>query len=322
MLRVKLSFPDTNWPILRQTPGNKGVWGNCQFFVNDEYEEYDYLVVYDSINEKKKINCKCTILVTGEPESVKNYDPAFLKQFDYVISCQENLKHDYLIISQEALPWHIGRVQKNHVNIAFSKNYDELKSIVTIKKEKLISVIASNKQITKGHQERVKFIQILKDEFNDTIDVFGRGFNEVGDKWDAIAPYKYHIVLENSSYRNYWTEKLSDCYLAGSFPIYYGCKNLSEYFPEGSFKTIDISDQRNSFKIIWECINGRVFEKNLEKIELCKNLILDNYNLFPMVVDLINSNSIKPFSNFRNKNILFPENWSIWKEIKSGIKNL
>ena len=41
MLKIKLSTGD-NWPFLRQTTGSKGIWGNCQFFVNDERDESDY----------------------------------------------------------------------------------------------------------------------------------------------------------------------------------------------------------------------------------------------------------------------------------------
>jgi hypothetical protein len=316
MIKIKLSFPDYGWPILQQTPYNKGIWNCCQFFVNNECDDYDYWIVYDNLKEKLKTKCKCTILITGEPESVKSYDTSFLKQFDYIISCQENLKHDHLIISQEALPWHIGRVQNNHISFAFNKNYDELKNMSSIKKGKLISLIASNKQITDGHQERVKFIHYLKDEFNGTIDFFGRGFNEIGDKWDAIAPYKYHIVLENSSYPNYWSEKLADCYLAEAFPIYYGCTNLKEYFPEGSFEMIDIFNYYNAKNLINKCINESVFEKSMDKIHVCKNLILDKYNLFPMVVDFINSGQINRPNNFSREIILSPENWSFWDNIK------
>jgi hypothetical protein len=322
MINIKLSFCSPDWPILRQTPGSKGIWGNCRFYVNDECDEFDYWVVYDTLTEKLKAKSKCTILITGEPESIKSYNPSYLKQFNYVITCQENLKHNHLIISQEALPWHIGRVQNNHINLAFIKNYDELKKSSTLKKEKLISVIASNKTSTKGHQERVKFIQTLKYEFGDLIDIFGRGYNEIDVKWDAIAPYKYHVVLENSSYQNYWTEKLADCYLAGSFPIYYGCLNLHEYFPHGSYEEININDPQKAIQAINKCINGDIYEGNVDKIDLCKNLVLDKYNLFPMVVDLINAGTIKTGSKYFKKKKLLPENWSYWESRKIWVRRI
>ena len=57
----------------------------------------------------------------------------------------------------------------------------------------------------------------------------GFGFNPITNKKNAIDPYLYSIAIENSSYRHYWTEKISDVFLGYSAPIYYGCKNLDEY---------------------------------------------------------------------------------------------
>jgi len=102
----------------------------------------------------------------------------------------------------------------------------------SLPKSKLMSVITSSKDFTEGHQKRLNFVRRLKDYFGEDIDVFGRGIREVDDKWDAISPYKYHIALENSVYPHYWTEKLGDVYLSGAYPIYYGCLNLEDYFPE------------------------------------------------------------------------------------------
>jgi len=60
---------------------------------------------------------------------------------------------------------------------------------------------------------------------------FGRGFQPIDDKMEAILPYRFHLVLENSVLPNYWTEKLADAYLGWAYPVYLGCPNVNEYMP-------------------------------------------------------------------------------------------
>lgn len=99
---------------------------------------------------------------------------------------------------------------------AVTLNYDDLKGLKTPTKTKLLSVIISDKSFTEGHLKRHDFLQAIKKHFGDQLDIFGRGFNYVNDKWDAIADYKYHVAIENSQYPHYWTEKLADAFLGWS----------------------------------------------------------------------------------------------------------
>lgn len=40
----------------------------------------------------------------------------------------------------------------------------------------------------------------------------------------------YHICIENTSHENYFTEKIIDCFLFRTIPIYFGCPNIVDYF--------------------------------------------------------------------------------------------
>ena len=106
----------------------------------------------------------------------------------------------------------------------------------------------------------------MQKEFGDEVDVFGRGLKDFEDKWEVIAPYKYHIAIENSSTEDYWTEKLADCFLAGSYPFYYGCPNLDDYFPQKTYTSIDINNVEETIAIIKQKIEEKQFEiEQLEK---------------------------------------------------------
>jgi len=50
----------------------------------------------------------------------------------------------------------------------------------------------------------------------------------------------YSIALENSSITNYFTEKLIDCLITKTIPIYWGCPNITEYFDTSYW--IDVKD--------------------------------------------------------------------------------
>ena len=41
---------------------------------------------------------------------------------------------------------------------------------------------------------------------------------------------QFCLVIENSKMANYFTEKLNDCLITKTIPIYWGCPNIEEYF--------------------------------------------------------------------------------------------
>lgn len=49
-------------------------------------------------------------------------------------------------------------------------------------------------------------------------------------KYLAFANTMFHITIENSSIENYFTEKIIDCLATKTIPIYWGCKNIGDFF--------------------------------------------------------------------------------------------
>jgi len=106
------------------------------------------------------------------------------------------------------------------------------------RKSKDVSMIASNKNFTAGHRLRHDVMNRL----GSNIDlVCGRGHKPFEYKLDVLKDYRYSIVIENGRYETYFTEKLIDCFMTGTVPIYWGC-SLKGLFEEGGilyFETID-----------------------------------------------------------------------------------
>lgn len=66
------------------------------------------------------------------------------------------------------------------------------------------------------------------------IDCYGKGIRPLPGKREAIAPYRFSIAMENASADHYFSEKLVDCLLLQTVPIYFGCPGIGELFdPRG-----------------------------------------------------------------------------------------
>ncbi|MGY6276299.1 glycosyltransferase family 10 domain-containing protein [Methylomonas sp. MgM2] len=306
MIKVKLTTSFPAWPILRQTPKWRGEWNDYKFYVDDDtVTDCDYWVVYDGLLKPETVTCPKDniIFIASEPPDIKTYASQFLHQFSLVISCNKAIKHPNNHLMQQSLPWMLGVKQKQG-QYETLYDYDKLISYQNSKvvKNKLLSVVVSNKKLTQGHRQRLVFVEKLIKELGDTVDIFGRGFNEIADKWDAIAPYKYHLVMENSFVDDYFTEKLTDTYLGRAYPIYWGCPNLEKYFPEESFSRINMTE----FLKVAKIINSNIYENSKNYIEISRNMTLYKYNLFSML-----TNRLKKINTQtkKSKNTIFPESF-------------
>jgi len=288
-MHIKLEYPKSEF-VLRQTPACHGIWEDSTFSVGEDRGSFDGWAVYDSLQRPVSSLCdpERTIFITGEPSSVRSYDPRFLAQFAAVITPHQGLQHSRVFRQQPAIPWWVGVAiehQPAKQTSSYRLDYDKLKAAGPAKKEKVLSVICSNKALTEGHRERLRFLDRLIAKFGSKLDVFGHGFKPITDKWDAIHPYRYHIVLENVRADHYWTEKIADTFLAGAFPLYCGCPNLGDYFPAESYRPISRYEPEAAVAAITDAIESDLYTKAIPALAQARELVLDQYNLFPVIVN-------------------------------------
>ena len=154
----------------------------------------------------------------------------------------------------------------------------------------------------------VKFVnKIISLPISEYIDVYGHGFKPIPDKWDVIAPYKYHLVLENSVIKDYWSEKLADSFLGFSFPIYHGCPNIYDYFSKDSLSVIDINNIDQAVKILQNIIEGNIYDNSMQAIDISRNQVLNQYNIFNLMSELATNNSLKHQNIILNTNMFFKD---------------
>ncbi len=281
---VKLSHPrktygHDNSGALGQSPGNSGIWGNYQFEVNSDVEECDYWIVLESVPERESVSMPegNTIIVLSEPEYVRSYAPAYLSQYDWILTWRADIPGTNIIRSHCVDGWWIKRT------------YDQLKKDEP-RKTGVLAVVASDKTALELHRQRFAFINRLIGHFKDRIDVYGSiqgSGHYCDDKYRALAPYKYSLAIEADRFPDYWTEKIADCYLCETMPLYYGCPNIGDYFPSGSFVPIDLLDYKASIRAIEQALEEDAYGKGRELILQSKQRVLDEYQVYPHLVRIL-----------------------------------
>ncbi|MCG8310516.1 MAG: glycosyltransferase family 10 [Cytophagales bacterium] len=273
---------DTNYSfpaIEKQLPDGKKHWNDI-YFTTEKVRDCDFLIVINKPTEEIICNCRKGgkwLIVQEPPYRLSGIDFSYFKYFDRVYCQFPKQINKNIINSQTCLPWHV------------SHSFDELISMklnYELKHDNL-SWITSNKEKYPGHNKRLEFMKLLM-ETNLHFDLYGRGFNYLKKKEDGLNSYKYTLAIENYNGAHYWTEKISDAFLCYTMPIYYGCTNISDYFPEKSFIQIDIQNLNQSYETIQKAIINNSWQKNLDFIIQSRNLILYKYQLYPFIYHEIN----------------------------------
>mgnify|MGYP003118945326 FL=1 len=95
-------------------------------------------------------------------------------------------------------------------------------------KSKLVSCVVSDLQMTEGHKLRLEIAKQIAD--SGEVDMYGKAFNYIPRKIDALKDYRFSFAMENDCYESYFTEKLHDCLLTGTMPIYLGAPNIGDFY--------------------------------------------------------------------------------------------
>lgn len=65
----------------------------------------------------------------------------------------------------------------------------------------------------------------------------------LGQRRDPMFRHAFHLVIENSKCNNYFTEKLVDCFISKTVPIYFGTDDVGDYFNTDGIIIVNSIDQ-------------------------------------------------------------------------------
>ena len=273
---------DWDWPdLLRQTPGGKGIWDGIRFST-DDVEECDALVMLNN-RMKHPVHAKCpkgrvwALMQEPYAKGFTDWMAEGHEPFDRVYTNYLPTLDPKYIASQPAIPWHVNRT------------FDELTTCNIPEKTRPLSWVVGNCRDLPGHMKRLVFLRTVQDEKDLDIDLYGRAVRYIDDKWDGLAQYRYSIAAENTSWPDYWTEKIADCFLTWTVPIYYGCCNLEKYFPADAFIRIDIEKPKEAIEIIKRTLREDDWNRRVPALEEARRRVLYEYQIFPMLAKLLKS---------------------------------
>ena len=195
---------------------------------------------------------KLTILITAEP----NWSSAHNHDVD--LSC-----YDYILGYHDKFKGHKGFIE--HDNIS----YPHVRGSYNGSKDKRMSMVTSSITSKGRHYTNYDFRHEVVDWILSTdmeIDIFGRGIEQgrnrfdsrikggIEHKDDGLFDYQYSIAIENCCEEKYFTEKIGDCFLSKSVPLYMGEPNIKD-----KFKSPIVFNRKNYKKVITDVYHNREY---------------------------------------------------------------
>jgi len=206
-------------------------WGKGIKYRNIEFvgdtNDYTHMIFLNVPNEEINVPPENVLVFLWEPYELLDMNK--LHTIKHKIGC--------LVVHNTVDWWRNGGKVKPYISFIGPGTLDSLSPQKTHK----MSILASSKASLPGHQLRHGVIKrILDSTLN--IDIFGEGIQKIftssdprikgtiSDAYDAMLDYKYTIVIENSKYDYYVTEKYFNAIVCASVPIYWGARAITSIF--------------------------------------------------------------------------------------------
>lgn len=127
-------------------------------------------------------------------------------------------------------------------------------------KTKNTSIIVSSMTRTKGHLMRHEVVN----KFRNQLDVYGKAYNPIDLKIEALKDYRFQIVIENCQLETYFSEKLVDCFVTGTIPVYWGCKGIKDFFDMDGIITFN---SVNELEKLLPTLDASTYFKKIHSVE-------------------------------------------------------
>lgn len=201
---------ELHWPLCEA-----GVCGTVRDLGRD-----DHLILYPRSkyfwDPRPGVKCRVSMLI-AEPYAVhqRNYLAAIVLQ-----------KRFHRIITHRPF---MARWAGNALVMPFGGAWVDPAKGGQQEKSRHMSLIASPKKELRGHALRHEIAGWCADNGKD-VDLLGLAYRQIDTKEEGLSPYRYSIVIENSREEGYFTEKLIDCLLCRTLPIYWGAPDIDRFF--------------------------------------------------------------------------------------------
>lgn len=260
--------------------------GIIRVFGTDICKYYNFII---HINTDRNIDIYIDTTEYNPNSNLKIY---FQQEPDEIYPCYSYLqtnynKYDYILCyDDKRLP----EIKNVIVRLGTSS---WIKDPVINEKKYKISNLCGHKRLTTSHTYRLELyyaqmkfkqwpITFFRSSNGDILpDIDNNPFiqQKLESKIDLFRDFQFSIVIENTRERNCFSEKLADCLITKTIPIYYGCLNIGDFFDIKGWIILDSSDIVN---------------------ELLSKLVILNETYYSEHIDIINSNfeKVKNYSDY------------------------
>jgi len=208
------------------------------------------------------------VLIQGmEPKEINNISDEVIRhhhQFDKILTsypevlsqCQNAELFLY------ASCWILTRQDKTRAN-----HRTEYHNIFSTEKKFLLSHVMSNKNYLPGHQLRHQTRDIINKPRR--FELYFPPSIEMEKKYQLFENSMFHIAIENTKNVNYISEKIIDCFMSYTIPIYWGCPNIADYFNTDGIIFFETKEELDH---ILNNLSENDYFKRLEAV-------IENYNI-------------------------------------------
>ena len=235
-MRIKIFYDNQEFQRILQLCGKITIGGYQKLsdieWLPQNFEKADYSLFTDIFFDPSLVKHDSSALKIGLLLEPLQIDP--ILRFK-LWRCQRHL--DAILTFQDSLLRKKGKFKPYVVGgtLMIAEEKIQLKA-----KNKLISIVASTKKVTAGHKIRHKILDTFSKEFG--IEPWGAGYRSYAEAGEPFRDYRFAIVVENVKQDHFFTEKLIDCLLNKTIPIYWGAESIFSYFdPRGilTFRNLD-----------------------------------------------------------------------------------
>ena len=145
----------------------------------------------------------------------------------------------------------------------------EMKTGLSEKKDRDVSILSSDKVMCELHRFRLALAKMCKVER--LADTYGRfdGGDYVKSVDETLDRYRFSFIIENDISDYYFSERLTSCLASQTIPIYVGARKISEFFNTDGMILLEKPDLELAKEALKQC-NRQTYEEKLPAV-------LENY---------------------------------------------
>lgn len=229
--------PNFVYYFLKEHLAQKGYTLEPRYNFSEDMLDGKYIIIFDGrlpIHDLMKIPKEKRILYLHEPSSI--FPMAYDRE-----------SHN---LYAKIFTWNTGLVDNKkyfHFQSIPRPSFYMIDNVTEFDKKKLCCLLANKKKSFHSHldKDRIEAIDFFENLKTNEFDLYGRGEwstlltcykGYIQDKIGTIKNYKFYLCYENTvNIPDYISEKIFDCFQAGTVPIYWGASNITDYIPKNCF---------------------------------------------------------------------------------------